>query len=154
MRNWDNNRRVHTSLLKELKKIPISYDNKNRLGLAICNVRSLRKKIKDLITDCSLNKIDVCFIAESWINSEDDVIALSVLKDFGYKIDVERKNRSGGGVSLIYRSNIKVSCVKKGEYEPLKYALLRMQLGNQQLMVLGVYRPPYSKAHLVTVVTF
>ena len=40
-RNWDNNRGVHTSLLKELKEIPTSYDNKNRLGLAICNARSL-----------------------------------------------------------------------------------------------------------------
>ena len=87
-RNWDNNREVHTSLLKELKKIPTSYDNKNGLGLAMCNVRSLQKKITDLITDCNLNKIDVCFIAESWVNSKDDVIELSVLKDCGYKIDV------------------------------------------------------------------
>ena len=47
-----------------------------------------------------------------------------MLKDFGYKIDVvERKNRSGGGVSLIYRSNIKVSCVENGEYESFEYAL-------------------------------
>ena len=123
-RNWDNNRGVHTSILKELKKIPTSYHIKNRLGLAICNARSLQKKIKDLITDCSLNRTDVCFIAESWVNSEDDVIELSVLKDFGYKIDVvERKNRSGGGVSLIYRSNIKVSCVENGEYESFEYAL-------------------------------
>ena len=28
-RNWDNNRGVHTSLSKELKKIPTSYDDKN-----------------------------------------------------------------------------------------------------------------------------
>ena len=41
-----------------------------------------------------------------------------MLKDFGYKINVvERKNRSGGGVSLLYRSNIEVSCDEKGEYE-------------------------------------
>ena len=78
-----------------------------------------------------------------------------MLKDFGYKIDVvERKNRSGGGVSLIYRSNIKVSCVEKGEYESFKYALWKMWLGCQQLIILGVYRPPYSKAHPVTVSKF
>ena len=149
-RNLDNNRGVHTSLLKELKKIPLHYDKMNRLGLAICNSRSLRK-IKDLITDCSLNKIDVFFIVESWVNSEDDIIELSVIKDFGYKIDVvDRKKRSGGGVSLIYRSNIEVSCVEKGEYESFEYALWRMQLGNKQLIVLGMYRPPYSKTHPVT----
>ena len=85
-RKWDNNRGVHTSLLKGLKKIPTSYDKENRLGLTICNVRSLWKKIKDLITDCSLNKIDVCFIAESWVNSEDDVIELSVLKDLDARL--------------------------------------------------------------------
>ena len=113
-RNWDNNMGVYTSLLKQLKKVPTSYDNKNSLGLAICNARSLQKKTSDLISDCSLNKIDVCFIAESWVNSEDDVIELAVLKDFGYKINVaERKNRSGGGVSLIYRSNMEVSCEEK-----------------------------------------
>ena len=94
----------------------------------------------------------MCFIAESWVNSENDVIELFVLKDFGYKIDVvERKNRSEGGVSLTYRSNIEVSCEEKGEYESFEYALWRMWLGYQQLIVLGVYRPPYSKAHPVTV---
>ena len=149
-RNWDNNMGVHTSLLKQLKKVPTSYDNKNSLGLAICNARLLYKKTRDLISDCSLNKIDVCFIVESWVNGEVDVIELSVLKDFGYKINVaERKNRSGGGVSLIYRSNIEDSCGEKGEYESFEHALWRMQLGNQQLIVLGVYRPPYSTAHLV-----
>ena len=97
----------------------------------------------------------MCFIAESWVSGEEDVIELSVIKDFGYKIDVvERKNRSGGGVSLIYRSNIQVSCVENGEYESFEYALWRMQLGNQQLIVLGVYKPPYSKAYPVTVSKF
>ena len=154
-RNWDNNMEVHTSLLKQLKKVPSSYDNKNSLGLAISNARSLCKKTRDLISDCSLNKIDVCFIAESWVNSEDDVTALAVVKDFGYKINVaERKNRSGGGVSLIYRSNMEVSCEEKGEYESFKYALWRMWLGNQQLIVLEVYRPLYSTAHPVTVFKF
>ena len=77
------------------------------------------------------------------------------MKDFGYKIDVvERKNRSGGGVSLIYRNNIEVSCVEKEEYESFEYVLWRMQLRNQQLIVLGVYRPPYSRAHPVTVSKF
>ena len=66
---------------------------------------------------------------------------------------VERKNRSGGGVSLIYRRDIKVSCEEK-EYESFEYSLWRMQLGKQQLIVLGVYRPPYSKAHPVTVSKF
>ena len=84
----------------------------------------LWKKTKDLISDCRLNKIDVCFIAELWVNSEDEVTELAVLKDFGYKINVaERKNSSVGGVSLIYRSNMEVSCEEKGEYELFKHAL-------------------------------
>ena len=84
----------------------------------------LHRETRDLILDCSLNRIDLCFIAESWVNSEDDVTKLSVLKDFGYKINVaNRKNRSGGGVSLIYRSNIEVICEEKGGHESFKYAL-------------------------------
>ena len=143
------------NLPKQLKKVPISYVNKNSLGLAICNARSLHKKTRDLILDCSLNRIDLCFIAESWVNSEDDVIELSVLKDFGYKINVvDRKNRSGGGVSLIYRSSIEVICEEKGQHESFEYALWRMRLGSQQLIVLGVYRPPYSTAHPVTASKF
>ena len=115
----------------------------------------LCKQTRDVILDCSLNRIDLCFIAESWVNSENDVTDLSVLKDFGYKINVvNRKNRSGGGVGLIYRSNIKVICEKKGEHELFEYALWRMRLGSQQLIVLGAYRPPYSTAHPVTVSKF
>ena len=81
-RSWDSNMRVHMNLLKQLKKNPISPDKEKSLGLAICNARSLQKKTRDLILDCSLNRIDMCFIAESWVNSEDDVVELSVLKDF------------------------------------------------------------------------
>ena len=32
MRKWDSNMVVHTNLLKQLKKVPISYANKNSLG--------------------------------------------------------------------------------------------------------------------------
>ena len=43
--------------------------------------------------------IDLCFIAESWVNSEDNVTELSVLNDFEYKFNVvDRKNRTGAGV--------------------------------------------------------
>ena len=77
------------------------------------------------------------------------------MKDFGYKINVvDRKNRTGGGVSLIYRSNIEVICEEKGEHELFKYALWRMRLGSQQLIILGEYRPPSSTAHPVTVSKF
>ena len=43
-RNWDSNMGVHTNLLRQLKKVPIGYDNKNNLGLAIFHARSLCKK--------------------------------------------------------------------------------------------------------------
>ena len=115
----------------------------------------LCKTTRDLILDCSLNRIDLCFIAELWVNREDDVTELSVLKDFRYKINVvDRKNRIGGGVSLIYRSTIEVICEEKGEHELFEYAQWRMRLGSQQLILMGVYRAPFSTAHPVTVSKF
>ena len=36
---------------------------------------------------------------------------------------------------------MEVSCEEKGEYESYKYALWRMWLGNQQLIVLGCIDP-------------
>ena len=53
------------------------------------------RRQENLILDCSLNRIDLCFIAKSWVYSEDDVTELSVLKDFGYKINVvDSENRT------------------------------------------------------------
>ena len=46
-RNWDSNMGVHMNLLRWLKKVPISYENKNGLGLAICNARLLHKKTRE-----------------------------------------------------------------------------------------------------------
>ena len=74
-----------------------------------------------------------------------------MLKDFRYKINVvDRKNRTGGEVSLIYRSTIEVICEEKEVHELFEYTLWRMRSGSQQLILLGVYRPPFSTAHPVT----
>ena len=66
------------------------------------------------------------------------------------------KQRSGkGGVGLIYRKGYDVDVLELGELALFEYCLYKIAIsGKHQLMVLLIYRPPYSEEHPVMVGTF
>ena len=75
----------------------------------VINARSLVKPdaAAALYTELCINKIDLCFVSETWLNSK---VALSLICPDGYLI--VRKDRcdlrTGGGVAIICRNNWKI----------------------------------------------
>ena len=72
----------------------------------------------------------------------------------GFKGNKQRSGK-GGGVGLIYRKGYDIDVLESSELASFEYCLYKIAVsGKHQLMVLLIYRPPYSEEHLVTVGTF
>ena len=68
-----------------------------------------------------------------------------------YKIDnVNRPNRTGGGLAIIYRSSINTKLLKKGLTHSFEYALWECKTNGTLINVLAIYHPPYSSTNKCT----
>ena len=72
------------------------------------------------------------------------------IKD-GYQISaINRTGRKGGGLALIYRSNITVTKVDQNQHRSFKSVHWRTTIGNYTLNILVLYHPPYSARQKIT----
>ena len=99
-----------------------------------------------------VDKIDIGFITETWINNTIDwELITSQAKNVGYKIiSHEWMNRKGGGLMCIYKSGFnveKVRIISKKSFEGLVIRL-------QQTSFALINRQPYSKKHPLQICTF
>ena len=69
-----------------------------------------------------VDKIDIGFITETWINKTiDQELIISQAKNVGYKIiSHECTNKKGGGLMCIYKSELNVEKVRIISKNPLK----------------------------------
>ena len=94
-----------------------------------------------------LDKIDICFITETWINNTIDceLITLQAKHDGYTIISHECMNRKGGGLMCIYKSGLNVKKVRSISKKSFEGLIVRFQ---QTLFAL-IYGPPYSKKNPV-----
>ena len=99
-----------------------------------------------------VDKKDIGFITETWINNTiDQELITSQAKNLGYKIiSHECRNRKGGGLMCIYKSELNVEKARIISQESFGGLVIRFQ----QMIFALVYRPPYSKKHPVQISTF
>ena len=132
-----NKRKTHTSKNKKPRSkdvAPRSVNHSNPIQVKITNNRRVRKLTKhlntvlinsqsiknkdELITEYLIsNNIDACILTETWLtNSDYDKIWLecSEIRQNGYKTNnINRKDRKGGGLAIIYKNLLKVNIKKK-----------------------------------------
>jgi exonuclease III len=142
----NDNKSITYSNNSNLKNI--KYDivkSKNVLNYMYLNINSIKNKIDDLtiLLDQLNNSIDIIFITEIRI-SDVDKRSINIP---GYKIEWScRKSnikKSGGGVAIAIRNNIKYSVVKeiKNEYDNI----LLINIPEYQTNFGVMYHPPDSK---------
>ena len=87
---------------------------------------------------------NLAVLTETWLTDADDIwVQGSEFHRHNYKIDeCHRKDRKGGGFTLVTKQNLKVKREKHRITTELEYAKWRVTLANAFLNVLGVYRPP------------
>ena len=69
------------------------------------NAQSLNNKIEFLIQLLQDESIDICFVCETWLTSQNNHVT-ALLKESGFNIShVYRTDRKGGGVAILFKCN-------------------------------------------------
>jgi len=110
---------------------------------ATINVRSVRNKTVEIIDVIDYLNLDLLFITESWIISNDtDAPILSCITPPDYQyFSAPRLGRAGGGIVIIYRSifNTEFTILSNDCCEMVKCLI---KTTNKSLIFLIIYRPP------------
>ena len=82
---------------------------KTKIKIAYLNARSVRNKVEDIVDFINHTKADLCALTETWLKEgPTDSVVRGALTPPGYKLQcIERKNKRGGGVAILYNGNLK-----------------------------------------------
>ena len=140
-----------------LRPIPCDTSVKqpyNKINIATVNMRSIRNKCNAYLEHLIDNKIDLCLVTETWLKETDGKV-LGTLRSNGFEFDsCPRPDRTGGGIGLSYRENLKVRRVKANSQRSFESAEWIVTCARTTAAVVGVYRPPSSTANQANVTTF
>lgn len=148
---------------KNLLRIPCisSHCFGSGLNVTLWNARSMVNKIPSICDAVHVNKTDLFIITESWINSEADKC---LVVDADIKSSLEnysvhhapRKNRKGGGISVIIKSHLKSKMKKSHKFKSFELFDLYVYGGkdNDVTHFLNIYRPPPSTKNVSSVSEF
>ena len=78
------------------------------------NTQSLKNKDAILLDHLIEMKTDICIVTKTWLKENDDTwLECSDISRNGYKIQTHNRNiAKGGGLAIVYRSNLKVSVIE------------------------------------------
>ena len=133
----------------------VKKSSADHLIIGCVNARSIRNKTCDFHDNIVEDKYDICLVTETWMSQEDTVLQIEATPP-GYTFQhLPRSDRPGGGVGLISSQNFKPqqtpSPTKWKSFEHCEWSL---SCGTHKLLVVVVYRPPYSENNKFTVNDF
>ena len=140
-----------------LTQVKITNDRRVRkftkhLNIVLINSQSIKSKDELIAEYLISNNIDACILTETWLtNSDNDTIWLeySEMGQNGYKINnINRKDRKGGGLAIIYKNHLKVNIEKSGATQSFEYALWTLSTTSSRTSILAIYHPPYLEKTL------
>ena len=146
------------TVLKEKHRTTRAKSNKVKaasnksLSLCCLNAQSIKKKELPIIEYLLDENIDFCVISETWLKeSDNDWLKQSEFNRNGYKIFSEpRKDRSGGGLALIYCQTYKVAQISSGCEPSFQHATWNILHKGLSATITGIYHPPYSQERPIT----
>lgn len=102
------------------------------------------------------NNIDIMALTETWLGTDTDNIALADLVQDGFDIyTVPRHNRRGGGIALVYKTDLEVNMIKSQEvFTSFEHLECIIGSKNSKLRMCIIYRPPASKLNNVKTSVF
>ena len=111
----------------------------------LINIQSIKCKDSLLLEELITNKVDMCIATETWLKDQDQLwLETNDLVLNGYRIEnVNRPNRTGGGLAIIHRSSIDIKLLKKDMTHSIEYALWECKTSGTLIHVLAIYHHPY-----------
>ena len=110
------------------------------------NCQSVRNKVEDINSYILDEGMDVFCITESWLSGEpNDLDIANCITPVGYNFaNFPRTYAKGGGLLVIYRSDVKVEFFKSYCDITLQYCLFKTKFDLEVVTFLLLYRPPQS----------
>ena len=121
----------------------------NFLKCAHLNIRSastINKKfnkptiICELISDYNL---DILTLSETWFSENTLPAVLNSIIPHGFSLlHTPRPQKSGGGVAVIYRSQLKANIIHNNSYNSFEIIAIKFTISNSNFNIYTIYRPP------------
>lgn len=121
------------------------------LNFGLANVHSIRGKTTDLMDHIISEDLHVCALTETWLKPK-DTVSEAALSSQGYNFEGAPRptDRVGGGTGLVFSDTIECSKVSSGELNSFEFSQWKLKTHKQYIMLIIIYRPPYSTAHPAT----
>ena len=153
-----NNRSVNHYTLRSIPLSDKIHNKPKSLVCSLANAQSVRNKVDDLLHHAQINDIDILVITETWLQdgNPSDLAIISALNSSGYSFTHSPRisNTRGGGLGILYKNNLKVNALSISNLSSFESCLWSVTGSNFDLVIMGLYRPPYSSKHRIPVSTF
>ena len=156
-RPWSSNKAVHQHLLWTLLIYNITKWHHTLIRTLLINIQSIKSKLDAPLHHITLNDIDICFITETWINTDNDLQLLEAnISGLEYRIiNKHRENQSGGGVACIYKGHLNIQMYTMDNTYTFFWMFNNQTYGKMKTSLDSIiYRPPYSNRHPISTYTF
>lgn len=134
--------------LRILKKINfqslIPTQRKHNLVFGVLNCRSIKTKALSISDYVVSNKVDIFAMTETWLGSTfDDVIKQELIPTSYDFLHLNRENRRGGGIALLFRKEIDIKYLpnKDLEIDQFEYMDFSLCLDKTCIRLSVIYRP-------------
>ena len=115
-------------------------------NLALLNVRSLKNKACILHDHVVENNIDILGLTETWIKPYDSAVCANLTPNrYSFK-NIHRPNQKGGGVGLLYKSNLDVKIHPENKLASFEHLLATFKTKANSFNLLVIYRPPNTSS--------
>ena len=114
-----------------------------RIGSLNCN--SLVNKTAGVLEHLEDQLVDICLLQETYLRKGDEA-KFQEIKDRGWEIfSAPRKERTGGGVAVIYKAGMGVKSNSTRNFTTFEYMEVVLENSTELFRLINIYRPPYSK---------
>ena len=139
-----------------LRAIPLNptINSSNNIKIALMNTQSIRNKtayINQLLIE---NKLDFCLITETWLTDDDIVLRTAATPPSYVFLDCCRHQGRGGGTALIAKQIYKPKISNYMHKQTYEFSEYNLTINKLHILVIVVYRPPYSQRNPNSVSSF
>ena len=110
----------------------------------LVNCQSVVSKTADFQCDLMENNFTLCALTKTWIRQEHDVTLVQLCPPGLKAISISRKDRTGGGIAVVYKDTITVRSRATHNYSSIEGSSFSIDLPMSTINLSVIYRPPNS----------
>jgi hypothetical protein len=134
--------RLNTKTLKFSTELHCAQYFDSHFTIVLLNIRSLKAKMTDILSDTCLNNAKALCLCESWLSSGDVIPSLRD-NHVTFRCDRSLNNHKGGVLISVVQEAAQPSCTISYQLEGIECIVTKMLLPNvSNLFVVLIYRAP------------